>query len=423
MKRIAFYLNNKNIPNIDYSDIKKGNPGIGGSEYLCVLFASELSKRNIFDIILLADEDSVFPKHLKWEKCGNLKNAIVKYKSKVDFFIVDSKYFDIQYAKDNVDAKFILRINNTMKWHDMLECVNIPNIIKLVHVGREMYDLYRDARIFPKTTYIYNAVSFEPLNNRTLIPISERKNRVVYIGSIVPNKGFPLLAKVWKEVLKEVPDAELFVIGSGKLYSSSAKLGKYGIAEESLENQFIPYITDDKGNLLTSIHFMGIMGAEKYDIVSQCKVGVPNPGGLSETFGSTAVEMAMMGCYITTKYCPGYIDTVYDNSLLYKNNEKLKDNIVYLLKGNYSQDYDNMISYYKSNFSLDVIIDKWIDLLLSPYEINIERLSPRSNYQMKKLKEWIRKYVPDVIKKYIPTIEHIYRSKFFRTYFKTECPY
>ena len=85
-----------------------------------------------------------------------------------------------------------------------------------------------DHRAFKKGTYIYNLCNY---NLPAPKPFSARKNHVVYIGSIVPLKGLHLLTKAWSSVLKEVPDAQLYIIGSGNLYNQNEKLGKYGIAE------------------------------------------------------------------------------------------------------------------------------------------------------------------------------------------------
>ena len=75
-----------------------------------------------------------------------------------------------------------------------------------------------------------------------MIPFNGRGNNVVYIGSIVPLKGVHLLTRVWKKVLSSVPDAQLFIIGSGKLYDSKAKLGPFGIAEIFYEKKLLKHI-------------------------------------------------------------------------------------------------------------------------------------------------------------------------------------
>lgn len=42
--KIAFWLNNKGFKDVDCSNVLKGNPGIGGSEYSALLIAESLRK-------------------------------------------------------------------------------------------------------------------------------------------------------------------------------------------------------------------------------------------------------------------------------------------------------------------------------------------------------------------------------------------
>lgn len=408
--KVGFYLNNENISNTDLSNIEKGNPGIGGSEYLCVLIANELCKRQNIDTILLADKNSKFPTTLKYAVCQNLERALEQYSESIDIFVIDSKRFNIEMAHQYPHTKFILWINNKMKIKEMEQCAKLNNIIKFVHVGREMYDLYRDSWIFPKMTYIYNAISFDFLKDfPDLLPANKRQNKVVYIGSLVPSKGFHLLAKAWRNILKAVPDAELYVIGSGKLYNQNATLGPLGIAEASYEEKFTKYLTDNNTKILPSVHFMGVVGHDKNRILSQCKVGVPNPSGISETFGYTAIEMTAMGCLITTKKCPGYIDTVFNTKLLYNNTAKLSKYIIKLLRNNTKNDYNASLNYIKQNFDISIISSKWEDLILN--DCPVYPPSSRSNYRHKNIKEFIRIYVPYYWKKRIPCIESFYENK------------
>ena len=74
------------------------------------------------------------------------------------------------------------------------------------------------------------------------------------------------------------------------------------------------HITNDN-QVLPSVHFLGVLGEEKNDLLLKCRVGVPNPSGNTETFGFTAIEMQSMGCNITTMKCSGYLDTVFTKDI------------------------------------------------------------------------------------------------------------
>lgn len=265
---------------------------------------------------------------------------------------------------------------------------NNPAIYQIVHVSREQNDLYRDHKSFQKSSYIYNCVPLDDIKKKVgNHPYHKRRNIVTYIGSVVPFKGLHLLAMAWPEILRQVPDAELYIIGSGKLYNSHSTMGQYGIAEENYEKLLLKYLSHE-GKILPSVHFMGIMGKEKEAILLQTKVGVPNPSGITETFGLSAVEMQMLGANVTTIRCPGYLDTVV-NGVLYSNRKKLAENVVYLLNHNINR-YEEGINYFEANFSHDAVATRWEHLLCNGF-LPADKKTANLTYRCKYAKEGLRR--------------------------------
>ena len=123
------------------------------------------------------------------------------------------------------------------------------NCKRVIAVGRQMYDYYVDDLVIKKLDYIKNPL-VPP--KETMIREETYEPWVTYVGSLTFDKNFHLITKVWKDILKEVPDAQLHVIGSGRLYDKNSKLGKYGHADEEYERLFMPHILDDEGNPLTA---------------------------------------------------------------------------------------------------------------------------------------------------------------------------
>ena len=78
------------------------------------------------------------------------------------------------------------------------------------------------------------------------------------------------------------------------------------------------YLTNEKGEVLPSVHFLGILKEEKLGVMGKCKVAVPNPTGVSECLPITAMEMQLAGCSIATVLHPAYLDTVFNKSYLYR---------------------------------------------------------------------------------------------------------
>src|SRR5699024_4727723 len=101
------------------------------------------------------------------------------------------------------------------------------------------------------------------------------------------------------------------VVGSGRLYNRNAKLGTYGIADESYEKEFIKFLIDKNGKILPQVHFHGVLGGEeKLDVMARCAVGIVNPTGETETFGISAIEFEAMGIPVVTRDTGGFRNVV-----------------------------------------------------------------------------------------------------------------
>lgn len=393
---VGFFLRNKGFSDIDTATVLEANPGIGGSEYEILCISNLLSLRdNDIDVILYVEEEGLFP-DIYYRVVKDLENCVHNCsEDNVEILIIDYKH----HVKDIIDKtnnslKYFIWAHNFVTYKDLKYFASKKNVVRLVHVSKESLDLYRDHKSIYKSICIYNGVPVKEAKFylEKFNPNEERKNKVVYLGSLVRVKGFHLLAKAWKEILKKIPDAQLYVIGNGKLYDRSSKLGKYGIAEESYENKFIDFVTDNNKNILPSVHFLGTMGIEKIDILKDCKVGVPNPSGNTETFGIGAVEMQLMGCQIVTIKCPGYIDTVHPSNFLYHDERELASFIIKSLKrekGN--NEYFDIYKFINNNFSFENIINKW-EFELINYKENLDINSDlKNNFHLKQLKEKLRR--------------------------------
>lgn len=404
MKRVAFYLDNSAIRATDCSKALDGNPGIGGTEWLFVAVSSLLANRdNDIETVLYTTVSGTFPIGIDNVVVKDLSAAIeLADSSGLDYLVVKHLADNITSGRLDVRTKHLQIICwcHVFVCHWELDYYASNDVIsKVVFVGREMYDLYRDHKIYRKATYIYNCVPSG--NAREMVrkaPYHKRGNVVVYVGSLVPFKGFHLLAQAWPQILQQVPDAEMYVIGSGKLYDENSHLGEWGIAEASYEESFMPFLTQSE-QIIPSVHFMGVMGEEKKEILLKSKVGVPNPSGITETFCLSAVEMQMYGCKIATINYPGYLDTVR-NGILFGRRGNLAQVVVGLLKSS-DNDYDKSMDYFKEKFSYDSVISRWEELLHTEKIHYSDKLTNLS-YRLKWLKELLR-----IVKQCLPVLYHM----------------
>ena len=351
--------------NIDISEPENGNPGIGGSEYLFALLGRYLTRAtDAFDIYFLCHGNAKLPENttsvLVADDLDMLKKA-------------DGLGVDILIHQVSKPAQWYQALGNTnlkaISWAHVflpfaeLQCIRTcKNVKRVVFVGKEEYDTYIDDDIITKSAYIYNMVNTkrEPLPRLVNTPI------VTYVGSLVPAKGFHLLAKVWPQILKRVPGAQLNVIGTGKVYDRNAVLGSYGIAQESYEKEFMPYLTDAAGNILPSVHFLGLLGEEKEEVFQQTAVGVVNPTAQTETFCISAVEMELCGVPVVSRKKWGLLDTIKNGQTGYlftDEQEFVQQVCILLLDSALNEKFGRQAQrFVKDSFEADILIQQWIQL-------------------------------------------------------------
>lgn len=360
--RIAAYVDNKNIPLDDLSIVQKGNPGIGGTEYMFLILLYNLSLNERFEVFLYST---------KYIKSSNLTNIVVTNlidalydsdKNSVDYFILrngaNHPFFSFNNRLDN-GTKYIMWSHNYLEYDEATSIANDERIIANVFVSKQMYDRYVDHDIINKSTYIYNFINTE---QDYYVPSEKKKNIVMFNGAIVPGKGFHLLAEVWPKVVKKIPDAKLVVMGSGKLYNRDAKMGNLGIAEYDYENKLIKLL----GESIDSVEFLGTISDNKNDIIKNSKIGVVNPTGSTETFCISAVDFENCSVPVITKKKNGLLDVVTtDTGILIRNKKELYTGIIALLENDELCDRKGRLGKQRAKelFGIETNVKKWIQLL------------------------------------------------------------
>ena len=237
-------------------------------------------------------------------------------------------------------------------------------------------------------TYIYNMFDGRLFSYRPMPSVPA----VTYTGSLVSAKGFHILANIWPQILKAVPEAQLYVIGNGQIYDRNAKLGSLGIADERYEKVFANAITEN-GALLPSVHFCGAMGKEKLEIYKKTTVGVMNPSGKTETFGLSAVEMEACGIPVVTKAANGLFDTVIDGKTGYliRNKNQLRDCVVELLQDKQKNAFygQQAKAFADETFLPEVLVKQWEQLFVDIKKGQAaEYIKPENHWQNNQ--KWMR---------------------------------
>lgn len=368
--QVGLLLNDSGFSNMDLSNPWNGNPGIGGTQYCFIMLAKALVEMSDYSVFCLHfNESNYFDSKIRDIIVQDDIEAIkMARKLNVDVLILksptdESVFLEIDKQKVPIISwahNYIL--GNCLQLHKKTEYIK-----RVVFVGKQEYDRYIDDDIINKSDYIFNMFKSD-LNHRRKPHVD---NVVTYTGSLVRQKGFHILAQIWKDILKKIPDAQLYVIGSGNLYDSNDKMGSYKIAAEDYERMFIPYLVDERGKIDSSVHFMGKMGTEKNAIYEITKVGVMNPSARTETFGLSAVEMNEFAIPVCTEGKNGLPDTVVNGrtGLLSHGKKSLQDNIVRLLKDDtYNEFLGIQGKKYIEQFEPEKIVMQWIGTIRDVYE-------------------------------------------------------
>jgi glycosyltransferase involved in cell wall biosynthesis len=367
---VGILIESETLAQVDCSAVEKGNPGIGGTQYLLLQLAYYLSTRaNGIAVKLFLLERLNVSFECEQILIENDMDAVEKLdNSGIDklIFIPNSKMSDFYNRLDEWQGYAIAWVHNYITYIDLRNLSNSSATKKIVFVGKQHYDAYCDDEIAPKSLYIYNMVT--PIECVQLIEAEKKLPIVTYVGALIKTKGFHKLAREWKKIVKRVPEAQLYVIGSGKLYNKNSKLGKFNVAEQKYEDKFMKYLTDNKGDIIDSVHFLGSLGTEKAKFIQATKVGVANPTGKSETFCLSAVEFEGINIPVVSYKGYGLLDTVVDGKtgFLCKSGYGLRESIIKLLTDNkLNREFGiNGKNYYEENFTSAIIVTQWEKLIL-----------------------------------------------------------
>lgn len=365
MVRLGLYIEVRH-PDLDCSCIESGNPGLGGTQYQMLLLAYHLANtyKDKFNVYLFVDEKVKFANdHITQVQLldkGDLREEIVK--SNISVLIVRSE-LDILRCLEKLPIKIVTWSHNFFNYDLAEQIAKQTNVSVNVFVGKQQYDVYIDDDVIEKSTFIFNMVP-----SSDVMPKRKSSKNVIFIGALIPAKGFHILASMWKYILSNEPDAQLYVLGSGNLYGGIKELGRYGLAEKNYEDGFMRYLTDDKGNILPSVHFEGVVGNNKVEYYLNASVGALNLNGARETFGLVAAELEACGVPVVTYGRGSYADIIQDGITGYICNSR-RDIVekLLLLLGNKSQNIlMGEAAYINSQkFSQRYILPQWVSLIES----------------------------------------------------------
>ena len=373
--KIAFFIDNSSLPKTDFSRPFEGSPGVGASLYIqvAVPFFLDRYSPDFANLLLLAPHTAYLPETIQNIRADNITDAAsVASEWGADFFVFRVRQFNDEGILEHIDRlglpaigvgqltpspKILRRMSNT-KFFKSLVCV-----------GREQFDSLIDTPMRNKISYIDNGVHYESCIGSHHNQGGKDPNLVVFMGALTPAKGFHVLAEAWPLVLKQHPEAKLSVIGSVRIYGENEKVGPLGVSSIEYEtNHILPFLSDGRGRLHSSVTFHGKLLNEKFDIIRRATVGVVNPTGQTETCCVSAIEMSACKTAVVSGAYYALLDTVLHQKtgLLGRGTQTLAENIVRCLK-NKDLAYDlgvNGSERVQAQFDFLPVTQKWMQLFL-----------------------------------------------------------
>ncbi len=300
--KVLFVWDDRDISNVDLGNPEGGNIGIGGTDFLFGSIPHELGKRQAGKIAVLhqisSNTLSPWVDSIVVPQGSTIPETLKAIAGQFDLIVARPGDLLIKLMDVLPPTARVIAWSHNHARGPMLKWLGLePRIAAVVNVGREQMLLTRFSESYAKSTWIDNPVYEPPTAGDTA-----RTCRAVYMGALVPSKGFLQLAKVWPSIKKAVPQAELDVIGSVDLYGAASK------ADRLYLQKIHQHLGQASGT--SGVHFHGKLGSEKYAVLNKALVGLPNPTGFTETSCLSALEMSSCGLAIVAPQRWGFCDTV-----------------------------------------------------------------------------------------------------------------
>jgi glycosyltransferase involved in cell wall biosynthesis len=298
LKNIVIFTTQKNTIRLSELQTK----GCSGTVYSYLLLAREFVNHGNKVIIINSKDDCTENGILYKSISSKIKivNYINSFSSEIDVIIGVS--YSSELFKD-INCENALKIfwwHNvyTSNFFDIIKLVGLGKIDKMIGVGSfqlgpNLGHLIRESfkykiNIFKRISIISNQVDslFFPIYSF----LSNKENKIAYIGNPGKQQGFHLTVKVYSELKKKYPDLKLGVFGGGALHSSRDLIDKdyYNeyladfLKEESFNDGIFYYGVLNRDELYKELKtyklsLLGLYGLESFCIAAceSCGCGVP----------------------------------------------------------------------------------------------------------------------------------------------------
>ncbi len=318
---------------VSLTNLEKGNPGIGGTEYLVLMLATHFSSCETNTVTLyLQKKVAGLSASVRQIEVPSFTEAINYHKALPNSLMICGPHEAIGHpvlhtAAMSSGIRFVLWAH--VEFHYLPEVVAFANcdaVKAVVFLTAHSYAHY-DKRIRKKSVIIGHPSMFLDVAKREAF-----SNEIVFLGALVPLRRCENLLQVLPDIISRYPECHLTVFGGGNLYDRSLPLGPMGVANPEYEAKLSLII--DENNLHDRVSFKGNVAlSECITLLNHAAVGVANPRYQGyETFCLSAVEMGSFGLPVIAGDIDGLKDTLPRGcGYRVKSNNKLKKRLIQLL--------------------------------------------------------------------------------------------
>lgn len=357
------------------------NPGVGGTEYLSVILAWALSERF---------------KHLNVKIISKCSFHLINKPD--NLALINENVNNVWAATDWASSFWILTVSlaeslsikikenhyvNSVVWSHHPSDWRVLKFSKIHKslVSTGLYQFHSNLFYFKKH-HLVNNLYFPQFDNELINSnINEKKLKefnVMFLGALIPAKGFHHVLENWKNIKSAIPNAILHVVGGSNLYGTEKNIDTQIPCDSDYAAKLKRIILKDSLDV-NSIVFYGSCGEERFDIYKKMNVAIVNPTGVSESFSFNLHECIDFGIPVVASIDYGLNDVMkYFDNLSISSPSEIVNRIIQINSEKFSKEdfklrrakYLNMIK--KRN---DKILESWLkiingQLMADKYRIN-----------------------------------------------------
>jgi glycosyltransferase involved in cell wall biosynthesis len=286
--KITFFISSSHGDVLQDLDWPENHP-LGGSETAALRLAKEL--RNIGeDVQIITDGDQLYQHH-----CDVFVSLRVWQVFHEGLYPGKRNYL---WCHDDSDLPFVQPLGNAEVAGPIYEKLDGVILMSTYAAQRWLSNLNVPLKKIIMTTNGIPLQRFQPHPSR----LADRRPWAYY--SSTPFRGLELLLLAWPHIIESVPDAQLHICSSMKIYDPD---GKTDIKFSSLYEQ---------AKSLNGVKYHGSLGqADLRNVAQQCRV-LAYPSIFPETSCIAAMEAMASGCVVVSTALGALPETAWQNPLV-----------------------------------------------------------------------------------------------------------